>query len=215
MSDKNTKTIKIYLVENCYRCSNKVYIGKATNTLKHGINRKSCHRKKFGKQISFTFIDETQGTECWKKLECYWIEQFRQWGFEIMNENKGGGGPEFHSEETKYKMKTPKSEETKQKMSIAHIDFKYSEETKIKMRHPKSTTINYHNPKSLEHRKKLCKPKYTKPVIQYDMEGNFIKEHISLRDASASLGENRKSSNISFVLNGRQNTAFGYKWKFK
>jgi hypothetical protein len=82
---------KIYLVENCYGDSNKVYIGKTKN------NRKSSHKNTFGNQIIYTYIDEIESTnrEDWKPLESYWIEQFRQWGFEVMNKNKGGNGPNY------------------------------------------------------------------------------------------------------------------------
>jgi len=216
MRDKNIKTIKIYLVENCYGNPNKVYIGKVKSESKNVITRKSSHRNKFGRDISFNIIDENSDMESWGLLENYWIEQFITWGFDVMNKNKGGGGPQIHSEETKQKMRTPKSEETKQKMSIAHIDFKYSEETKQKMRHPKSTTINYFKPKSLEHRQNLCTcHKYTRSIIQYDLDNNFIKEHISIREAYIFLGENMKSTNINLALLGRQNTAYGYKWEYK
>lgn len=62
------------------------------------------HIKKWGKQI--TYIDEVNSlsSKDWKPLECYWIEQFKHWGFELMNKNKGGGGCSFMSEETKRKI---------------------------------------------------------------------------------------------------------------
>ena len=96
---------KIYLVENCYGDPNKVYIGKTK------YSRKSIHKKTFGEDIIYTYIDEIEGwkKEKWKYLETYWIHQFKQWGFEVMNENEGGGGPIFHTEETKQKMRHPKS----------------------------------------------------------------------------------------------------------
>ena len=92
---------KIYLVENCYGDPNKVYIGKTKES------REKNHRKTYGFQIKYTFIDEIHSLnrKDWKPLECFWIEQFKQWGFEILNKNKGGGGPEFHSEYTKNEMK--------------------------------------------------------------------------------------------------------------
>jgi len=96
---------KIYLIENCFGDPNKVYIGKTK------YSRKSIHKKTFGEDIIYTYIDEIEGwgKEKWKYLETYWIHQFKQWGFEVMNENEGGGGPVFHTEETKQKMRHPKS----------------------------------------------------------------------------------------------------------
>jgi hypothetical protein len=92
---------KIYLVENCYNDPNKVYIGKTKN------NRESNHRKKFGEQIKYTYIDEINSLDRkdWEPLESYWIEQFRQWGFEVVNvRKKGGSGPEYYTEEIKLKI---------------------------------------------------------------------------------------------------------------
>lgn len=92
----------IYLVTNCFNDSNKVYIGKTKNS------RKSKHKQIFGSQIIYTEIDKINSLDrkYWEPLETYWIEQFRQWGFEIVNIRKrGGSGPEFQTEEVKIKIK--------------------------------------------------------------------------------------------------------------
>lgn len=97
-------TIKIYLVTNIDNNPFKVYIGK-TNT-----SRESKHKCKFGKQILYDVIDEinSQNKKDWKPLETYWIQQFKAWGFEVLNQNEGGGGPQFYSEEIRQKMRKPK-----------------------------------------------------------------------------------------------------------
>jgi hypothetical protein len=94
------KNTKIYLVTNCYGDPNKVYIGKTKNS------RKNNHYQTYGKDIVYTYIDEVDSLDRkhWKPLESYWIEQFRQWGFEVMNKNKGGGGLSFLTEEVKIKI---------------------------------------------------------------------------------------------------------------
>jgi hypothetical protein len=95
------KNTKIYLVENCFGDPNKVYIGKTKKS------RKNAHKQTYGKQIEYTYIDEVNSLnkQDWEPLESYWIEQFRQWGFEVMNvRKKGGGGPEFVTDETKIKI---------------------------------------------------------------------------------------------------------------
>jgi hypothetical protein len=91
---------KIYLVENCFGISNKVYIGKTKNS------REKAHKRKFGEQIKYTYIDSINSLEYkdWKPLETYWINQFKAWGFDVLNENEGGGGPITHSEEIKKKI---------------------------------------------------------------------------------------------------------------
>lgn len=89
----------IYLIENCYNDPNKVYIGKTKN------NRLSNHKKTYGPQIIYNVIDSINSLDKkdWKPLECYWIHQFRQWGFEVLNVNEGGGGPSFQNPESNLK----------------------------------------------------------------------------------------------------------------
>ncbi|KKM02512.1 hypothetical protein LCGC14_1783660 [marine sediment metagenome] len=52
-----------------------------------------------------------------------------------------------------------------------------------------------------------------KPVLQYDLEGNFIKEWSSILEASKSL--NIDNSNIGKVRMGKINSAGGYIWRIK
>jgi hypothetical protein len=95
----------IYLVENCYGDPSNVYIGKTK-----GNWRKRQHEKRFGGKAIFTIIDEVNSLkrEEWQPLESYWIQQFKQWGFTLMNIRlNGGNGVEKHSEETKQKMRRP------------------------------------------------------------------------------------------------------------
>ena len=91
----------IYLIEDIDKNLNKIYIGKT----KTPNNRKSHHHQKYGHDIKFTIIDEVNSLkrEDQEPLESYWIEQFRQQGFNIQNKNKGGGGPEFKTKESRQK----------------------------------------------------------------------------------------------------------------
>ena len=54
--------------------------------------------------------------------------------------------------------------------------------------------------------------KIEKPVIQYDLNGNFIKQWISAKQAGEILNINRIS--IGAVCRGEKNTSGGFKWKF-
>ncbi len=112
-----------------------VYIGKTNDlTLK---NRFSGHKKRFGKNISISEIDCVD-TEKWKEAETFWIEQFRQWGFNLENKNKGGGGPVFLTDEHKYKISIANkgkvgkklSDEHKRKLIETNLGLKRSEKTK-------------------------------------------------------------------------------------
>lgn len=224
--DNVTKTIKIYLVTNCYNDPNKVYIGKTKN------DREKNHQHKFGEQIEYCYIDEINSLDYkdWEPLETYWIEQFKAWGFKIMNKRKkGGSGPTIQSEETKLKIsKALKgkiiNEDTKQKMSKAHLGKKDSLETKIKKSLSKSGKgfsqkhiLNLKKGHLLKDKSFYASNEWLKnikkSVIQHDLEGNFIGEWSSIREASIKLNINESS--ISQQLSGKQKTAGGYIWKFK
>jgi hypothetical protein len=52
-----------------------------------------------------------------------------------------------------------------------------------------------------------------KPVLQFDLDGNFIKEWPSQKEASHQL--KIAQGNISSVLNNNRFSAGGFSWKFK
>ena len=176
-----------------------------------------------GKNIEYTYIDEINSLNKtdWKPLETYWIEQFKVWGFEVMNKNKGGGGPIYCSSQTKEKISTSKK------------NHKHSYETIQKMKQPKPEGFGEKiskihkglpKPKSEETIQKLKKPRIkgtgekislskNKSILQYDLKGNLIKEWPSVKTAAESLS--KKPSGISFCLTKKQKTAFGYVWVLK
>ena len=55
--------------------------------------------------------------------------------------------------------------------------------------------------------------KQRKAVIQMDLEGNFIKEWSSVKEAARELGL-KSASSISMVCRGEKKTAGGYKFKY-
>lgn len=150
------KTTYIYLITNIDNNPNKVYIGKTINY----ISRKYSHLQKYGHSIKIDIIDEinSYSSKDWKPLECYWIEQFRIWGFNISNKNNGGGGANFRTED-----------------SIKNI-----------------------------------RQKLQKPVIQYDLKGNIIKEFSSLKEAKSKFG-----GFIDICLKHKGKKAGGYFWGYK
>ena len=52
--------------------------------------------------------------------------------------------------------------------------------------------------------------KTKKPILQYDLDGNFIREWSSATDVGKEL-----QANIWCCLRGRTKSAYGYKWKYK
>lgn len=91
----------IYLITGIDNSPYKVYIGKTINPQ----TRKNHHIQRFGYNIEYNIIDEVHSLlgKDWKYLESYWIEQFRQWGFETINKNEGGGGPIYKTLESRRK----------------------------------------------------------------------------------------------------------------
>jgi hypothetical protein len=183
-----TDVTKIYLITNIDNNPNKVYIGKTKNN-----SREKDHKFKFGPQITFDYIDEIHSLDRkdWTPLEIYWIEQFRQWGFIIMNPNKkGGGGPEYHTDSTK------------QKISKSLSGRKYLKSTLQKM--------------SKSHKGKQISwiDKIRKPVLQFDKQGNFIKEWESSKSAAIEM-YGYYNDNIGSCCRGKQILAKGFIWKWK
>lgn len=86
------------------------------------------------------------------------------------------------------------SEESKRKMALARLGTKRNEATKQKM---------------------IDSSPNKKAVLQYDLDGNFIAEFESIRDANRGMGKKLTTTNINQCLIGTQKTAFGYKWKYK
>ncbi len=249
-NDIKKNIIKIYLIENCYRDLNKVYIGKEKSNKKYR-NRKQDHIKKFGNSIIFTFIDEIQSNKHkdWKPLESFWIYYFKFLGFEVLNKNEGGGGLQFHTKETKLKIskskignsyakgrnhteeakiniglnnRKPRSQEFKEKLSKARKGIKHKSSRKgeehgnFGKKNPKSQECKYkmskfHLGKKLSNETILKK---SKPIIQYDLNMNPIKEWISSKVAGRYYGK-KNGVDICNCCRGRQKTSLGFIWKYK
>ena len=130
----------------------------------------------------------------------------------VRNPGKGRGCGGY-SEETRLIMRNNNlgkklSEETKQKLSKAHKGKTISKETREKLKISNSgKEINH------IHINNLAKIN-SKPVIQMDLEGNFIKEWPSITSASQSFNT-MSYSNITEVCKGIRKTAYKFKWKFK
>ena len=53
----------------------------------------------------------------------------------------------------------------------------------------------------------------SKPILQYDLQNNFIKEWSSATEAGKFL--NKKNSAISECCNNKRKSAYNFIWKFK
>ena len=113
------------------------YVGKSKN----GISRIKDHRFVYGENTFIEVLDEVSSTN-WKFWESYWINQIQSWGFDIHNQNEGGGGPTHHTLETKQKISESHkgmshTTLTKSKISKSLKGRKMSEDTKEKIRQSK------------------------------------------------------------------------------
>jgi hypothetical protein len=194
------------------------YVGYTKN-LKTRVNQ---HRQKYGIDIEILDIEITNSIDK-KLIECYWIEQFRQWGFDLINQNKGGGGPLKHSEESKEGRKDKKpmlgkkqSDITKQRKSKAlkgkKKPYGFGELMKqCRLGVPKPEGMGCKVSKNRNHKK--AAENNQKPIIQYDLEGNFIKEWHSIKEASKQTNSN--ASSISKVCRKILKKTNNFIWVYK
>jgi hypothetical protein len=210
---------KIYLVENCFGDPNKVYIGKTKNC------RELPHKITYGEKIIYNYIDEINSLDYkdWEPLESYWIEQFRQWGFEVMNYNKkGGNGVEFHTQETKDKMSKLKKGKKHNKIhcnkGISNPKLRKPKPEgfgemmrQVRQGVPKPEGFGEKVSKNRDHKK--VAEKQQKLILQFDLNNNLIREWSSIKHAAEETNSN--ASTISKVCRGIFKKTNGFIWKFK
>jgi len=213
--------INIYILE---RNGIPFYVGKAKNA----VRRQHKHYLTFGTDINMEVIDIVEDKQ-WKFWEQYWICQFKTWGFELENKNNGGGGPTEWTSMQKQNINPERiekiinhptrgkhiSETLKQR---DHSKY-YTESIRQKM---SEATKNMPRPFSDEHKQNMgiAKRKQAKPVLQYDLNDNFIIEWESKGQAAEWIKKQTgKTSNVTSQIKdcilGKQKTAFKYKWKYK
>lgn len=190
--------------------NNRVYIGQSTNikkrfkTYKNNCNsQKLLFRsfKKYGLENHIFEIIEECSIEQLNERERYWqdyynvLEEGLNCRLTKINDKSG-----FVSQQTKSKMiicKQNISKETKSKMSKASLGKCKSEEHRLKIIEAKNRD----------------KYKFSKQINQYDLEGNFIKEWPSIKDASKYYNLNQ--GGISSCCLGKVNRAGNFKWSYK
>jgi hypothetical protein len=193
-------TTTIYLLE---KNNIPFYVGKTI-----GPWRKKIHIKKYGEDICYLELDNIPTNE-WKFWEKHYISLFNSWGFNLKNKNKGGGGLTYHSEETKLKMSTPRPHTGKNisKSKKGMVSVTLGKTWKCKNIITQETKDKIY---TIDRNNKISK-KLSKSVLQYDLEGNFIKEWSSVTEA-------RKQTNISKidkVARGEGKISGGFRWKYK
>jgi hypothetical protein len=184
------------------------YVGK---TIRKDNSRLNAHKSSLQENTYLEIIDEIP-TEEWKFWEKYYISLFKSWGFKLANKNNGGGGCVTHIV----------SKETREKISKYHKGKSkpFSEEHKINHKRAyNNREVTWGNiiSKGLKGRKITWKQgNVGKPstfILQYDLEGNFIKEWPSIKEAASyyKLDEGTLSNCCN---NKKVKTCGGFKWSF-
>ena len=100
--------------------------------------------------------------------------------------------------------------------SISHLGKKHTEETKIKIsesiKRVKQSENYFQNPMSIENKEKMSK-RQSKEVLQFDINGNFLKEWKSGKIAGEEF--NIDPSGILKCCNKKNKTSAGFIWRFK
>jgi group I intron endonuclease len=121
------------------------------------------------------------------------------------------------SDETKEKIRVaqtgkPLSAKAKQKISKARKGMVFSEETKQKMRKPHTET---HNKNVSEAITGVAHWRCT-PVIQMDLEGNFIKRFPSAAIVAREFNKGKSCSvGVSSCCRGKTKSCMGFTWKYE
>ena len=143
----------------------------------------------------FEILDHRDNIE----LEAQYIKEYNSYE-DGLNSNKGGGGVLNHNKITR---------------NLISIAGKNNKGKRVNSHWKgKSRGEEFANNMSLN-RKGKPNLKNAKPILQYDLNGNFIKEWSSIKDANLSLGKDKDSSSIGECCKGKKQTAYKFKWKYK
>lgn len=164
------------------------------------------------------------------ELERYSIDKYDSFN-NGYNDTKGGSGSLGYSpsdeirELVSNKLRGHKvSKETREKLSLSHRGFKHSKESinkmKIAFKNRSQEVESYRKKRLKEHLSSLTEEdimtrasKCKKPIIQYNLDGEFIREWESATDAASFYNINKV--NITKCCLGKNKTSNGYIWKYK
>jgi predicted GIY-YIG superfamily endonuclease len=210
--------IYIYILK---QDSTPFYVGYSKNP-KQRFNR---HKYDYGTNIEMEILEETE-SHLKKQRESYWIKKYVEEGYELKNKNRGGGGP---SQNTRSKESIESFREKRKGWSRKGIPQPSTYSNRISeslMYKPKpkgfgdglssktkgkSKPLGFGN-KIKESREGVLPLNKYKPIKQYDLENNFIREWGSIKEASECL--NLNASSISKVCRGVQSHHKGFKFEF-
>lgn len=219
----NRKYKFIYKTTN--NINGKIYIGQhITDRLSDGYKGSGIvieqAFKKYGKhnfKMDILEFYEGDSKEEFNNLERSYIEKFDSINPEIGYNRTLCCGGGFLGEEVYKKRFYRHSEEAKRKISIANKGKVISKESIEKMRKIKLGKINNNRKKKTieERKKRVISRKRERPILQYDLNGNFIREWESVCEAGKFYGLCYGASAIKVACDNPNRTCKGFKWKYK
>ena len=115
--------------------------------------------------------------------------------------------------EKNYNFGKPRSEETRQKIGLAHLGKTHNEETKKLISLKKmGTNMGERNPFFNKKHTPETKARLGIPVDKYTKDGVFLETFSTVTFAAQTAGVDRRS--VTACLIGRQKTAGGFSWKY-
>jgi hypothetical protein len=199
------------------------YIGKGTGNRYKSISGRNNHWKNIVNKYGFETLILVNNISEEKafKLEANFCKQIGYNNLCNLHEEDGWGG-HTPTNETKEKMYTP---QRNQNVSNSLKGYKQSEEHILKRSSHLKGKSNLKNkkpkPKGFGENvsiklKGKSKPYLQKIVLQYNLQGEFIKEWSSITEICTQLfNDTSKNPNITKCCQSKIKTAYGYIWKFK
>ena len=229
------KTVYIYTLEHPITKEIR-YVGKTKNPKMrfhnhcNKLHNEKSHKrnwinklKKEGLKPKMKILDEVLESE-WKFWEKFWINQLKQWNFNLVNHTSGGDGLTLGNETSFKKGNIPWNYGTTKPKILKGNRGKTENSIKNQFKKgvkPWNKGITGYNTsrkgKSLqkEIKEKISNTLKGKPsnkkrnIKQLDMNKNLIKKFSSITEAKLETG----IKGISNVLTGRAKTAGGYLWE--
>ena len=179
--------------------------------------------KKEGLKPKMKILDEVLESE-WKFWERFWINQLKQWNFNLVNHTSGGDGLTLGNETSFKKGNIPWNYGTAKPKILKGNRGKTENSVKNQFKKgvkPWNKGVTGYNtsrkgkPLQKEIKEKISNTLKGKPsnkkrnIKQLDMNRNLIKKFSSITEAKLETG----IKGISNVLTGRAKTAGGYLWE--
>ena len=247
--------IFIYTLSSSSDPNNIRYIGKTKNIIdrirrhigKYYLNLEDNYKNRWikselnkGNEILIEEIDLVE-EENWKESEKYWIEQFRNWGFNLVNTTEGGDGLVLTKEIIEKRSKT-RIKNNFDRLQKEAFFFNIKKDNNGQWNGERlcsscNTKVSYHA-RSFHrilyvvregNKRKYCisclgmanssiktmTRKYGKKILQYDINMKLINEFESINSASKFTGINKNSISRCARNLKWSKTAGGFLFKYK